>query len=345
MMPNILVAESTGFSKNAAERLRAHGHLVMADLDRRLLLTSVPDAHVLWVRLKHRIDREVMEAAPNLRAVATPTTGLNHIDLAEARRRNIQVISLQGATEFLQNVYATAEHTVALILALLRHVPGARDHVIDGDWNRDLFIGRELHGKRAGVIGCGRVGRMVAGYLRSFGMRVMVTDVQNVDRVVSSEIELVSLTHLLYTSDIVTLHIPLSERTRGFFGEAEFARMKPGSWFINTARGELVDEDALIRALCDRRLAGAALDVLCDENSLGMNDNSVVQYARDHDNVLITPHIAGCTSESREKTERFLATQVVAFLRAQYGEGPAKSDRGSGRQNARRNAASASRSR
>jgi len=336
-LPNIVVTESTGFSKCAADRLRTCGRVVMGDFDRTLLLTSVQEADVLWVRLRHRIDREVMEAAPNLRAIATPTTGVNHIDLAEAARRNIHVISLQGATEFLRNVYATAEHTLALIFALLRHLPGACEHVINGSWNRDLFVGRELHGKRAGVIGCGRIGRMVAGYLRAMGMRVLVTDSQNIGRPSQRGIELVSLSHLLYASDIVTLHIPLSEYTRGFFGEREFSRMKPGSWFINTARGELVNEDALLQALCDGRLAGAALDVLCDEYSAGgMSNNSIVQYACNHENVLITPHIGGCTNESREKTESFLATQVAAFLRTQYGGGPSGSDGRSTLQNRKR---------
>jgi D-3-phosphoglycerate dehydrogenase / 2-oxoglutarate reductase len=320
MLPKILVAESSGFSKSAAGRLRACGRLVMGDLDRRSLLAAVSDAEILWVRLRHRIDREVMDCAPILRAIATPTTGLNHVDLAEAGRRNIQVISLQGATEFLQNVYATAEHTIALILGLLRHLSGAHQHVIKGDWNRDLFVGRELHGKRAGVIGCGRVGRMVAGYLRGLGMRVLVTDVQNINRPAHLDIELVSLTHLLYASDIVTLHIPLSDRTKGFFGEREFSEMKPGSWFINTSRGELVDEGAMLKALSDGRLAGAALDVLCDENSSGMRENFVVQYAREHNNVLLTPHIGGCTGESREKTENFIATQVAGYVRAHFDE-------------------------
>jgi D-3-phosphoglycerate dehydrogenase / 2-oxoglutarate reductase len=320
MLPKILVTESSGFSKTAAGRLRACGRLVMSDLHRGSLLKAVPDAEIIWVRLRHRIDREVMECATKLRAIATPTTGLNHIDLVEAGRRHIQIISLQGANEFLQNVYATAEHTVALILGLLRHLSAAHHHVINGDWNRDLFIGRELHGKRAGVVGCGRVGRMVAGYLRGLGMRVLVTDVQNIDRPARPEIEFVSLTHLLYASDIVTLHIPLSDRTKGFFGERQFSEMKPGSWFINTARGELVDEGALLKALSDGRLAGAALDVLCDERSSGMRDNLIVQYARDHNNVLITPHIGGCTGESREKTENFLATQVAAYVRKHYGD-------------------------
>jgi D-3-phosphoglycerate dehydrogenase len=111
--------------------------VVLKDLDRPGLLALVSEADILWVRLRHRIDGEVMKAAPKLRAIATPTTGLNHIDLAEARQRNIHVISLQGATQFLQNVYATAEHTVALIFGLLRHLPRAHDHVMNGNWNRD----------------------------------------------------------------------------------------------------------------------------------------------------------------------------------------------------------------
>lgn len=320
MLPTILIAESTGFSKTAAARLRSCARVVMGDLDRRELLVAVADADILWVRLRHRVDRELLEAAPKLRAIATATTGLNHIDLKESAGRNIQIISLLGATEFLQNVYATAEHTLALTLGLLRHVYGAHRHVITGNWNRDQFLGGELHGKRAGVIGCGRVGRMVAGYLRGFGMRVMVTDIQDVHRPLHSEIELVSLTHLLYASDVVTLHIPLTEETRGFFGEREFSEMKHGAWFINTARGELVDEAALLKSLSSGRLAGAALDVLCNEDSSGMNENAIVQYASQHTNVLITPHIGGCTGESREKTENFLATQVGAYIKIQYCE-------------------------
>jgi D-3-phosphoglycerate dehydrogenase len=316
MRPEILVAESSGFSTKAAACLRASGSLVLKDLDRPGLLASVTAADILWVRLRHKIDREVMNAAPHLRAIATPTTGLNHIDLAEARQRNIHVISLQGATQFLQNVYATGEHTVALILGLLRHLPAARDHVVKGNWNRDLFVGHDLHGKTAGLIGYGRVGQMVAGYLRALGMRVFVTDKPGTRKPTPPGIKMVSLSYLLGISDVVSLHVPLTETTRGFFGEGEFARMKPNSWFINTARGELVDERALVRALDDGRIQGAALDVLCDEHSSDMTENSLIQYARRHDNLLITPHIGGCTHESREKTEYFLATCVASFLDA-----------------------------
>src|SRR5262245_30543857 len=143
----ILVSEPTGFSKAAAEVLGQLGEPILVDLDRSRLLAAVRDADVLWVRLRNRIDAEVMAAAERLKIIVTPTTGLNHIDLEEADRRGIRVLSLRGETDFLKNIRATAEHTLALVLALLRRVPAATVHVNDGGWNRDLFKGRELFGK------------------------------------------------------------------------------------------------------------------------------------------------------------------------------------------------------
>src|SRR5271154_5766855 len=171
-MDRILVTESSNFSKAAARRLADAGCVTWADLDRPELLSAVNLADVLWVRLRHQIDLEVMDAAPNLRVIATPTTGLNHIDLSAAEARGIRIISLRGETAFLEHIYATGEHTLALILALMRHIPAACRHVTEGAWDRDLFRGRELHGKTAGIVGYGRVGRMVGGYLQALGMKI-----------------------------------------------------------------------------------------------------------------------------------------------------------------------------
>jgi D-3-phosphoglycerate dehydrogenase len=315
MAPTILIAESSGFSKQGLLHLETAAEVVLADLDRHSLLSAVRTSDVLWVRLRHRIDREVLEAAPQLRAIATPTTGLNHIDLAEAESRNIQIISLRDEVDFLQGIYATAEHTMALIFSLLRQIPAAHDHAVKGQWNRDLFVGRELFGKTAGIIGYGRIGRMVGRYLRAFGMRVIVADIREVNPAQAEEgIERAPLIELLRNSDLITLHVPFTEKTRRLLGPHEFANMKKGVWFINTSRGEIVDESALLGGLIENHIAGAALDVLCDERSSGMSENTVVQYAQSHGNVLITPHIAGCTFESREKTEIFLAGRVVSFL-------------------------------
>jgi D-3-phosphoglycerate dehydrogenase / 2-oxoglutarate reductase len=311
---SILVSESTGFSEKAAESLGRAGNLILAELDRGTLLSAVKKADVVWVRLRHRIDAEVMAAAVRLKMIVTPTTGLNHIDVDEARRRGIQVLSLRGETEFLEDIRATAEHTMALIFSLLRRVPAAVAHVKNGNWNRDLFKGSELYGKTVGVVGYGRLGRLVARYLRGFETRVLATDPNVTTALVPTEVTLVGLKHLLQESDIVTLHVNLCDKTLGFFGREQFAAMKTGAWFVNTSRGEVVDETALLDALRSKQLAGAALDVLGGEHLKGIKDHPLVAYALANSNLIITPHIGGCTTESMEKTEYFLASRLLALL-------------------------------
>jgi D-3-phosphoglycerate dehydrogenase / 2-oxoglutarate reductase len=316
--PSILVSESNGFSNRATESLSRAGDLILADLDRSALLKSVSKVDVLWVRLRHRIDAEVMAAGERLKVIVTATTGLNHIDLDEARRRGVQVLSLRGESEFLEDIRATAEHTMALIFSLLRGVPAAVAHVKNGKWNRDLFKGSELYGKIIGVVGYGRLGRIVARYLRGFDTRVLATDPNANIALLPPEITLVGLDQLLEESDVVTLHVNLCDKTLGLFGWEEFAAMKAGAWFVNTSRGELVDESALLDALRSRRLAGAALDVLSTEPLDAMKNHPLLAYARENDNLIITPHIGGCTSESMEKTEYFLAGRLLRVLNARY---------------------------
>jgi len=308
----ILVTESSRFSDAAVRILRGAGEVRLADLDRNGLLAEAGTADVLWIRLRHRIDREVLQAAPHLRIVATPTTGLNHVDMEEAARRGIQVLSLKGETDFLRDVPATAEHTIGLILSLLRHVPKAFEHAREGAWNRDLFRGADLRGKIVGIVGYGRIGRMVARYLTAFGADVIATDPRALEA--ETAVAMVAMDDLLREADIVTMHASLSEETIGMLGHEQFGRMKAGAWFINTARGELVQEASLLEALESGRLAGAALDVLCDENSEGMGGSVLIEYARQHGNLIVTPHIGGCTAESMEKTEVFLAGRVAAVI-------------------------------
>ncbi len=304
---HLLISENERFSPKALAVLEEKARVTSADLDRASLMTAVRTANTLWIRLRHRIDREVMDAAPDLRFIVTPTTGLNHVDLAAAQARGIRVLSLKGRTEFLRRVCATAEHTVGLMLALMRGVPAAVNHVREGGWNRDPFRGRELDGKTCGIVGFGRLGRLVAGYLEVFGVRVIAADKPGLEIPTSDNVTLMPLGDLLTQADIVSLHVDYSPENHGFFGDSQFALMKPGAFFINTARGELVDEAALLHWLQSGRPGGAALDVLAGEDSGGMADHPLVRYAQTANNLLITPHIGGCTYESMSKTEEFMA--------------------------------------
>jgi len=308
--PKILVAESAGFSPQAATILRELGQVRFVDLNRQGLLEAVQETEILWIRLRNRIDTEILNVAPQLKVIVTPTTGLNHIDLESAQARGIRVLSLRGEIEFLRDVRATAEHTLALMLLLLRHIPAAMTHVRNDGWNRDLFKGHELYEKTVGIVGYGRLGQIVSRYLQALDVRVLVTDPHVDASCVQPGVQWVTLDQLLQEADIVTLHVNLLDETRNFFGHQQFDQMKHGASFINTARGELVDEDALLDALQSGKVNSAAVDVLCDECADGMADHPLVEYARTHENVMITPHIGGCTFESLEKSEIFLAKKL-----------------------------------
>ncbi len=313
--PRLLITECDRFCEHALHLLEQQVDVTKADLDRTELLDSISPFDAIWIRLRHQIDSEVFDRATNLRFVASPTTGLNHIDLDLADRRGIRVISLRGEVDFLREIRATAEHTVGLMLSLLRQISPASVHVTDGGWNRDLFCGRELHDKTIGIVGFGRLGKLVAKYLTAFDVRVLVSDPSVDESGLPDCVSLTSLEVLLAESDIVSIHVNLCDQTEGFFGAKQFQAMRSGSWFINTSRGELIDEMALLDSLRGGHLRGAALDVLRNESSDGMAHHPLVHYASEHSNLIITPHIGGCTTESMSKTEIFLAEKLCAELR------------------------------
>jgi D-3-phosphoglycerate dehydrogenase / 2-oxoglutarate reductase len=311
----ILVAEARDFPPKAAALLESVGSLTLGDFDRPTLLSEVENLEVLWVRLRHYVDAEIMSHAPRLRVIATPTTGLNHIDLKATEERGISVLSLRGETDFLKNIRATAEHTVGLTLALLRRIPDATQHALGGKWNRDLFKGSEIFEKTVGIIGYGRLGRIVADYFSAFGAQVFATDPAMNPGEIRQGLRIVPLPDLLAQSDIVSLHVNLTTSTYGFFDKSCFAMMKRGSFLINTARGELIDEVAFLEAIQNGHVTGAALDVLSGELDCGFESHPFLQYAAENSNLIITPHIGGCTRESTERTEEFLAEKVANFIR------------------------------
>jgi len=310
MRPHLLISESHGFPPAALARLRQVADVTAADLDRSALEREIGGADILWVRLRHRIDDALLARAPRLKVIASPTTGLTHIDLEAAERRGIRILCLRGEADFLKDIRATAEHTIGLILSLIRHIPAAAAHVVEGGWDRDRFQGVELYGKTVAVVGYGRLGRIVARYLQAFDCRVVAVD----PKPSGTEVEFRSLDEALRAADIVTLHVNLTPESRQFFGANQFASMRIGSYFINTSRGELVDEAALLVALRSGHLAGAALDVLCDEHSEGMASHPLVRFAETHSNLILTPHIGGCAVEAMQKTELFLAEQFLSGL-------------------------------
>jgi phosphoglycerate dehydrogenase-like enzyme len=245
-------------------------------------------------------DRSVFEGAPRLRVVARVGVGVDSIDVAAATDAGVVVTRTPGA-----NTETTADHALALMLSVLRRIVEHDASVRRGEWERGGELTPwDLHGLTVGIVGFGSIGRAVARRLEGFAATVLVAD----PAVASANgFELVALDDLLARADVVSLHVPLVEATRGMIGERELARMRPGAILVNTSRGGLVDERSLGHALAAGRLRGAALDVFEDEPS-------VPRYLRRLENVVLTPHIGGLSVSSVARMVRLATRSVLDVL-------------------------------
>ncbi len=288
------------------------------ECDREFIIHNIHKYDALLIGLKHNINHEIINNASKLKCIITPTTGLNHIDLEKAKEKNIEVISLFGETEFLQTITATAELTWGILLSLLRKIPYANQSVINNNWHRDRFYGIELKDKTLGIIGYGRLGKMVANYGKAFKMNVVAYDINPKER---KDIIFLSLDKLLRISDIVSIHLPLNKNTTNFADRNFFKKLKKGSILINTSRGEIINENELFLALKNKNILGAAVDVLgeeCSENENWLKNNILRKYAEYNENLIITPHIGGVTHDSVNKTNDFIINKFHNFLKTNY---------------------------
>ena len=308
----ILVTEPENYSLAALETYRSLGQVDLGPLDDAALASKIAGYDVLVIRLEHVIGRALLEKADKLKVIVSPTTGLDHIDLEAAAEKKITVLSLKGETEFLRSIPATAELTWGLLLALVRHIPQAYPSVLKGEWQRDRFRGHDLSGKTLGIVGLGRIGEKTARYGQAFGMRVIAFDPQRKEWLPGVE-KMNSLKDLLRRSEILLIHVPLEKDTTGMFGAKELALLPPGAVLVNTSRGAVLDEAALLQALESGHLSGAALDVIQNEASFGVR-SPLVRYAKVHVNLLLTPHLGGATVESMAMTEAFMADKLKRFL-------------------------------
>ena len=258
------------------------------------LLQKVGDAQALIVRSRTKVTREVIEKGINLKIVARAGSGTDNIDKLACQQRGTAVINSPGA-----NAQAVAELTVGLILSLLRQIPKADRSMHEGEWLKKELMGAEIYNKTVGIIGYGYVGKKVTALVRVFGANVLV---------VGSHDEEEKLISLLKTSDIVTLHVRLNDKTRGLINKDRLALMKSTSYLINNCRGEVVVENDLYETLLNKKIAGAALDVFWKEPLRAPNRWMGLK------NCILTPHISGQTREATRKACMMAVTDVVKFL-------------------------------
>lgn len=286
-------------------------------------LATVKDFEALSVFIYSRVSREIIEAMPNLRLVATRSTGYDHIDLATTKARGVIVSNVPTYGE-----HTVAEHTFALILALSRNVHKSHVRRLKNDFSIEGLKGFDLKDKTIGVVGAGKIGLHVIRIARGFGMHVLAYDAfQNNFLSDVLDFDYVPLDRLFAESDIITLHTPYNEKTHHLINEHSIAKIKRGSLLVNTARGELVDNDALIQALDQGILAGAGLDVIEGEHLIKEEkellsgtkiSGDLSELVNDHnllrrDNVVYTPHIAFYSEEALQRILRTTIENITCF--------------------------------
>ncbi|MGI8998107.1 MAG: phosphoglycerate dehydrogenase [Candidatus Limnocylindria bacterium] len=286
----------------------AHETEVRLGLTRDELLRLLADGggwDAVVVRSQTRVDAELLAAAaPRISIVGVASVGTDRIDVEAATRAGVMVVNAPTG-----NTIAAAEHTMALMLALLRHIPDASASVRKGEWERGRYTGRELRGKVLGIIGLGKIGKAVARRAAGFEMRVSATDPYlTEEQAAEAGSRLVGFAELLHRSDIITVHTPLTAQTRGLLARAQLEATKPGAFVLNVARGGIVDESALADALASGQLAGAAVDVYSTEPMAP--DNPL----RTAPNLVLTPHLGASTTEAQDRVGIEMAEQVLMAL-------------------------------
>lgn len=311
---NILVADR--ISGEGLDILNKAG----AEVDIRLglkpeeLKSIIGNYHALIVRSQTKVPAEVIKSGKNLKVIARAGIGVDNIDVNEATKEGILVVNAPTSS-----TVAVAEHVFGLILALARHIPQAHDKLKSGVWAKSEFMGTELRGKTLGIIGLGRIGTEVAKRAKAFEMEVIAHDpFVSTEYAQNLQVKLVPLKKLLKESDFITLHSLLTESTRGLIGAKELAWVKPTVRIINCARGELIDEEALAKVIKEKKIAGAAVDVYCQEPAT----ECVLLKC---DNVIHTPHIAASTTEAQSLAATIVAEQVVAVLNGRPPKYPVNS--------------------
>jgi len=304
-MPKVLVTDPI-----AQDGIDALGR--EADVDVKLrpapdeLIKLIAGYDALIVRSDTKVTRQVIEAGKRLQVIGRAGSGVDNIDIDAATERGVVVVNAPTG-----NTLSNAEHTIALMLALARHVPQAYNSIRAGKWERQSLMGIELRGKTLGLIGLGQVGSEVARRARGLEMRVIAHDPYvSADRAHALGVDMVELDVLLAESDFISLLVRVTPSTRDYLGEKEFHQVKPGVRIINTGRGELLDENALIRAIDDGRVAGAAIDVFREEPP---GENPLLK----HDKIIVTPHLGALTEEAQERVAVDAAEEVLAVLRGE----------------------------
>lgn len=300
------------YSAKARARLSRVGEYKELPITRQHLMETIHNYDALILRFAQKVDEELLTRATKLRVIGTNTTGTDHIDSDKLKENGVRLFSLRDLPDVIENINSTAELTWGLTIALLRNILPAAQSALSETRSRDDFLGTDLRGKTLGILGLGRIGRKVARYGSAFDMRVVAHSLPSDEDIEGVE-TIRSIDNFLSQTEILSIHLPLNHSTNGLLDERKINALPKGAVVINTSRGRIICEHALISALQSGHLAGAALDVYDGEDE-GTGRSVIVDFARNNRRLLLTPHIGGVTAESWATTEYAIADVVARYL-------------------------------
>ncbi len=320
MKPKALIIEAEYYPQELLRQLEEKVSIIKSSAVTQEQLCSdllLHNVEILFCGLGINIDESLLGQVANIKYVVSPATGTNHLDIDYLNKRNIKLIYLGDFSNEISNVFSTAELAWSLLLAVVRRIIPAHGSVVSGSFDRGPFIGVDLAGRTLGIIGYGRLGRRVAEYGQAFGMRVVVCDIDDSKVLnLANGITACVLDQLLSTSDVVSIHVPLNEHTHRLITGMQISKMKNGAVLINTSRGEVVDELAIVDALETGKLYGVGVDVLVGENANNFSsDNSpLVRAATRNLNAVVSPHIGGWTTQAVATTRSLVVEELLRQL-------------------------------
>lgn len=299
------ICEPSLFSEKALTLLKNTGEVTLFEGgDLKEFLT---DKDAIFVRLKYQIDDHLLENAKKLKYICSPTTGLNHISISDD---SIMILSLKGEYDFLETIRATPEHIFGLTISLLRNYNRAFLRMDNSLFERDPYRGYELYNNKVGLIGFGRIGRILSKYFNAFDATVYYYDIRNIEA--PNAFKCNSLNELIEKSNIIILAAQYTDDNRNMISDNCFSLMK-NKYFINAARGELVDEGALLEYVKRDYFKGVAIDVISNETTHSNFLDEMLIYSREK-NIIITPHIGGATFTSMRRTEEYIAEKLACAI-------------------------------
>ena len=257
-----------------------------------------------------RVDKDFLKKATKLKVILSPSTGVDHLDINEIRKKNIKLITITKEIKLLETFSATSEIAFALILNLYRNIIPANKSALNGIWAREKFSGRQLLGKTIGILGLGRLGVITARIALGFGMKVVAYDIKKKN---IKGVKMLSMNKLFKMSDIVSVHVHLNSKTAGLIDRKFLTAMKKNSILINTSRGAIINEKDLLHVLKRKIIAGAGLDIINGEwlSKKELLEHKLINYARKNNNLIILPHIGGSTIESIVGARIFICNKLL----------------------------------